>query len=273
MSFKVSNVNYFAGPPFPSSFRKISAIDMDLGKGGHPLQVYELLEYILLYLPLNDLLLAQRVSNFFRSVIQDSTRIQQALFFKPVEEVAGRHQKSVQEHENAMQHHRDTLAKPTSLVLLKNMPISPFLCAHIWYTPCDGEPDHCAAFRTRPVGAVSKILDLPNEASLHKMLVLQPHGSSFTLYEDFQISTERSMENGLTLGEMIWFQKAMDERFASNVNTSKASSIWLKLSALQWDWRLCPGQRADNKDFTALRAKVRMVTGWEVLGGIKDAMR
>ncbi|KAI7234311.1 hypothetical protein KC330_g4906 [Hortaea werneckii] len=45
--------------------------------------ISELLEHILLQLPMRDLLLAQRVSRRFKAVIDSSDKIQQALFFKP----------------------------------------------------------------------------------------------------------------------------------------------------------------------------------------------
>lgn len=47
------------------------------------LDTYELLEDILLHLPLRQLLLAQRVNKQFHAVIQDSLKINQVLFFKP----------------------------------------------------------------------------------------------------------------------------------------------------------------------------------------------
>lgn len=46
------------------------------------LGTYELLENILLYLPLTDLLLAQRVNKDWRAVVDRSERILQALFFR-----------------------------------------------------------------------------------------------------------------------------------------------------------------------------------------------
>ena len=45
---------------------------------------YELLENILLHLPLRQLLLAQKVNKKFHAVIQDSLQINQALFWKPI---------------------------------------------------------------------------------------------------------------------------------------------------------------------------------------------
>lgn len=45
----------------------------------------ELLEMILEFLPMRDLLLAQRVTSKWRDVITRSTRMQQKLFFQPKE--------------------------------------------------------------------------------------------------------------------------------------------------------------------------------------------
>lgn len=45
---------------------------------------YELLEAIVYELPIRDVLLAQRVDRQFKAVITDSTKLQQALFFKPI---------------------------------------------------------------------------------------------------------------------------------------------------------------------------------------------
>lgn len=41
---------------------------------------YELVEHILLHLPLRQLLLAQKIGKFFRGVINDSVKIKRALF-------------------------------------------------------------------------------------------------------------------------------------------------------------------------------------------------
>jgi hypothetical protein len=46
------------------------------------LNTYELLENILLHLPLRQLLLAQRLNKKFHAVLQDSLKINQALFLK-----------------------------------------------------------------------------------------------------------------------------------------------------------------------------------------------
>jgi hypothetical protein len=47
------------------------------------LETYEMLEDILLHLPLRQLLFSQRVNNRFEFIIQDSLRIKQALFLEP----------------------------------------------------------------------------------------------------------------------------------------------------------------------------------------------
>lgn len=48
-----------------------------------PLEIVELLEQILLHLPMRDVLLAQRVCTRWRSVIIHSNRLQRALYFVP----------------------------------------------------------------------------------------------------------------------------------------------------------------------------------------------
>lgn len=56
---------------------------VDTGSTSHKvLQTTELLENILLYLPLQDLLLVQRVSRSIRQIVQNSSPIRQALFFE-----------------------------------------------------------------------------------------------------------------------------------------------------------------------------------------------
>lgn len=45
--------------------------------------IHELVEDILLRLPLRQILLSQRVSSSFRNVIETSYKIQQVLFYKP----------------------------------------------------------------------------------------------------------------------------------------------------------------------------------------------
>jgi hypothetical protein len=50
---------------------------------------YELLEDILLRLPLRQLLIVQRVSKIFRQLVQNSLRIQKALFLTPVTSKTG----------------------------------------------------------------------------------------------------------------------------------------------------------------------------------------
>lgn len=53
------------------------------------LQTTELLELVLLELPPLDVLLAQRVSTFWRNAIRGSTKLQKLLFFLPVEGAEG----------------------------------------------------------------------------------------------------------------------------------------------------------------------------------------
>ena len=50
----------------------------------------ELMEAILLQLPLKDALLSQRVSKQWRNTIVGSTKLQQLLFFRPMGELADR---------------------------------------------------------------------------------------------------------------------------------------------------------------------------------------
>ncbi|KAK5119518.1 hypothetical protein LTR85_007618 [Meristemomyces frigidus] len=52
-------------------------------------QTPELVEMVLHYLPLADLLLAQRVDRTWRDIIQQSSKLQRALFFKPASEGGG----------------------------------------------------------------------------------------------------------------------------------------------------------------------------------------
>lgn len=47
------------------------------------LNIPELIEMILVHVPAKDLLLQQRVSHMWQTVIEDSTSLQQKLFFKP----------------------------------------------------------------------------------------------------------------------------------------------------------------------------------------------
>ncbi|KAI5357998.1 putative F-box-like domain superfamily protein [Septoria linicola] len=51
------------------------------------LNVAELLERILLQLPMKDILLDQRVAKFWRDLVKSSPKLQQALFYRPDYEV------------------------------------------------------------------------------------------------------------------------------------------------------------------------------------------
>ena len=64
-------------PVFPN-------ITLQVAASRRVVNAYELVENILLYLPLPQLLLAQRTCKFFQGVIVDSERIKQALFLAPV---------------------------------------------------------------------------------------------------------------------------------------------------------------------------------------------
>ena len=55
----------------------VSAVDRVLG-------TTELLENILLFLPLRDILLANRISARFRDVMNESSMVRKALFFEPL---------------------------------------------------------------------------------------------------------------------------------------------------------------------------------------------
>jgi len=55
-----------------------------MAAAGRVLSTYELLENILLHLPLRQILLSQRISKSFRDLVQRSPNLRRVLFLKPV---------------------------------------------------------------------------------------------------------------------------------------------------------------------------------------------
>lgn len=71
---------------YPMRPKKKSKSSRQRGPAGAQVAaISELMEMILLDLPLKEVLIAQRVSKDFRSAVRDSYKLQKALFFKPID--------------------------------------------------------------------------------------------------------------------------------------------------------------------------------------------
>ena len=136
------------------------------------LNTFELFETILLYLPLVDLLLAQRISRSTRDLIQSSTPIQKALFFQPL---------------NLKQNPADTMSAPKHSTntpadgAFRLLPLNPFLSklGVEFQVAYERDPAGASAYFTWSNPAVRltiKAVQMDSEylsASFRKMLLIQ----------------------------------------------------------------------------------------------------
>ncbi|GME22633.1 f-box domain protein [Neofusicoccum parvum] len=159
----------------------------------------ELLELILLHLPMRDLLLAQRVCQTFRTLVRTSPTLQQALFFKPLPATA--------------------LPQPSSPSYLRSHPSrkptaeswerNPLLIPDFWpwfdrddptnkYSPTLRDPD---TLKTLPLATERRVWLRP-EASWRRMLVVQPPVGQLEMMRMFHgMSCDDLADGTLCLGQ------------------------------------------------------------------------
>lgn len=223
--------------------------------------IAELVEQILLHLPIHEFLRAQLVSRFFRDVIRDSRLIQQALFLQPLNMVTEEHLKLVEVHD------ADTGANALPPGLPHKMPVNPFLGKYLRYQ----QTSLAASFggRTWPFSAFSKFIRTPRTASCRKMLVLQPHAAHILVDDGLELKTRREIRDGLRLCDVMEMQEKINQRFIWSQVAASSAPVWIELYGLQWDWRLC-GERASHVE--GKQGQGREVSGWQVLHEVVDTM-
>ena len=159
-----------------------------------PLQIVELLEQILLHLPMRDLLLAQRVCTRWHSLVTQSKRIQRALYFLPA-------------------------ATPITGLRYPFNPLLACAFADYFYFSPFMEPIYIASgYLDIILKSTSKQWDesiTRKEASWRKMLVCQPPATNVAVVDeriapDYEDCFEEwaNNEKGVTMGEVLLLQEA-----------------------------------------------------------------
>ena len=213
----------------------------------HVFDKVELLEHILLHLPLRGLLQVQRVSRHFHAVVHGSPPIQRVLFFKPLEASI-----------------RGTGGHPTYVKDKHTMPMNPFLANYLLYT---GIKSHNAAvtYKTRPFEGAIDLSYTDPAASWRKMLVIQPAARPLSIQSDLAPTREASLESGLTMIEML--RKGNREgRVKSDAIPPRSTQFpWFEMRAARWDWWFSIDGLGHGRDVGGARSKLDDITGWDVL--------
>ncbi|KAK4545439.1 hypothetical protein LTR36_002789 [Oleoguttula mirabilis] len=185
----------------------------------------ELLESILLYLPLHDSLLAQRVGGKFRDLVRTSHNCRKALFLEPLKlptaaEVAATASQDRSPSLPGQQPMAMREAVPAGLPTA--IPINPLLNKLVEYeeTQCVEVPHRLAYHRTFVSLALSEVgikqfQATPVGASWRRTLVIPPHAVPLCVMSGYshEPGCERSLMEGLTMGELVEMEvRYQDER-------------------------------------------------------------
>jgi hypothetical protein len=136
----------------------------------------ELLENIILFLPLRDLLLAKRISIRFRDVMNESSKVRKALFFEPLWEVPKAEaivMAAYKQPPSSFQY------LPTDVA--SYMVLNPFFDRFFNSEVCtDHEFHKHPELWTNQSTLMGVLTKSPSNASWRRMLLLQPHATSAT---------------------------------------------------------------------------------------------
>jgi len=201
------------------------------------LEIFEIVERILLFLPLKDMLIAKRISPFFATVVCESHSIQQALFFKRVTAGAGSQHRLLAAHGDVKSPAFTKTAEPwLSMGMPKKILANPLLSNHVQYV------------RTRiPKAAFTLdkrvLCDSTDGASWRQMLVMQPHAALLTLVEYSEDNLTMVTVGELEAGQTIDVSQGlrMEEVIDRNKSTRPISSCRYELRWVEWDLSLCMG--------------------------------
>ena len=219
-------------------------------------EIMELLEHILLHLPLRDLLQVQRVSLHFRAVIHASSPIQQVLFFKPLEAPF-----RCWEGECHQSKRRDGHAPSISV---NKVPMNPFLADHLLYT---GIKSHNAAVthRSPPLDRAVDLSQTDLIASWRKMLVMQPTSKPVSILGDLVLTTEVTLERGLTMSELLRMGNREGYIRLGAIPPRSTHFPWFEMRATRWDWWFSPEGLGHGRDMSNAESRLDEITGWNVL--------
>lgn len=230
----------------------------------HPLNTTEILEMILLHLPLQDLLHTQKICRLFRDVVHGSLPIQQALFFKPVAGVTYEQSELAIRHRDAIREGILPQDPQVPVGVPDKMPVNPFLRHHLFHEH-SSHPSAGVTLRSRPRDG-APALDHANEtASWRRMLVFQPHASPLSITRDHRPGVERKLENGLTMDEMFEMRREDDKRLISEYPRALPYPLWFKLQGVEWDRSSYASKRDEENVHHETRSGERQISGWEIL--------
>ena len=194
-----------------------SAIKPDISMAAiKTISTFELLEHILLILDLRTLLCAQCVCTAFGEVIQNSPRVQKALFFEPLSSptVAEINLMKIWESCDYGNNKDVTFASILLEGVPKVTPVNPLLTRYLFYGlglpgyRCPSKNIYVSHMRPK---ILQKLYDSPDSASWRRMLVVQPHASPMDVITDFTTGgsrkTERgSLASGLRMGSLVDYE-------------------------------------------------------------------
>ena len=125
-------------------------------------EITKLLEWILLYLPLRDILLAKRASRAFRDVIDGSFKIKQALFFQPLPGFIKLRDKTIEQE----------ITPANRIIEMPWPPLAPDLCES---NPFEVHGSQFSLLKgLYPKPNLQKLAESDEIASWRRMLVMQP---------------------------------------------------------------------------------------------------
>lgn len=232
--------------------------------GTHPLETVEILEIILLHLPLQDLLHAQQISHFFHGVVDGSLLIQQALFFQPVARVTREQSDITVRQRDAIRQILLSEGPKVPAGVPKKVAVNPFLRNYLFHKHCSYPS---AAFTPRDVprnGAAP--LDHNNKtASWRRMLVFQPHANPLFITREHRPDMERKLQNGLTMDETYKIREK-DREYPRAL----PYPLWFELRGVEWDWSLCTLTCNGENVHHAANGSKSQISGWENLTRMQE---
>lgn len=178
---------------------------------------FELLENMLLLLDLHTLLLAKRVCIKFRDVVENSSRIQKALFMPPLSsptmaEMEAMKTWSADDYWNYLdRYYAKPLPKGSSRVVARDPFLTRYLRQRLGYKRGQWRRSRSIYSPTFPSDVMQKLHGSPTSASWRRMLILQPHTAPMEVITNFDytknpVFEKTSLQHGLSMGALVDYE-------------------------------------------------------------------
>ncbi len=231
-----------------------------------PLETVEILEIILLHLPIKDLLHAQEISRFFHGVVHGSSLIQRALFFEPVARAMHEQSDLAVRQRDAIRQRLLPEGPGVPAAVPKKVAVNPFLRNYLFHKHFS-YPSTAVTPRDLPRNGAAP-LDHNNEtASWRRMLVFQPHANPLFITREHRPDMERNLKNGLTMDETYKIRRE-DKEYPRAL----PYPLWFELRGVEWDWSLCTLTCDGENVHHAANGSVMQISGWENLTRMQAIM-